>query len=407
MSQDDQRLADLQTQYDTFTESGLKLDLTRGKPASEQLDLSNALDGILNGFYLLQDGSDVRNYGGILGIPEASKLGADMLGTSPEQTMVGGNSSLNLMYHFIDYRLQQWCTETSEIKFLCPVPGYDRHFTICEHFGIDMIPVPLLEDGPDMDMIEKLVQEDPTIKGIWCVPKYSNPTGHTYSETIVQRFAALPKIAGDNFQIMWDNAYTVHDLEEETVFLANLLNLAERQGTADQVVMLASTSKITFAGAGIAFLATSPNQLAAFEKFLSAQMIGFDKINQLRHVHFLKDNDGIKDLMAKHRALIKPKFDLVLEKLNEQLAGKEIATWTTPAGGYFISLDTKPGLASKVVAMAGEAGVKLTPAGATYPYGEDPNNSNIRIAPTFPSIEELDKAMDVFVTCVELASLDD
>lgn len=400
------RQEELQARYDGFVEAKLALDLTRGKPAAEQLDLSNELDGILDGFYLLQDGTDVRNYGGILGIPEARRLGAELLSASPDQTMVGGNSSLTLMYNYIEHKLIQWVDAGAEtIKFLCPVPGYDRHFTICEHFGIEMIPVPLVSDGPDMDMIEHLVGQDESIKGIWCVPKYSNPTGHTYGQKTVQRFAELPRLAGDRFQIMWDNAYAVHDLTEKPDSLANLLALAEVAGTSDQVAILASTSKITFAGAGISFLATSASELGDFEQFLSSQMIGFDKVNQLRHVQFLQDSEGIARHMAKHREIIKPKFELVLEKLETHLGGKEIAAWNTPSGGYFISLDTRPGLASDVISMAGAAGVKLTPAGATFPYGDDPEDQNIRIAPTFPSIEELDQAMDVFVTCVELATL--
>jgi len=314
MSDDNARLVDLRANYETFVAASLKLDLTRGKPSAKQLDLSNDLDGILNGLYTLQDGSDIRNYGGIMGIPEARQLGADLLEVTPNHVMVGGNSSLTLMYQYVDYRLKQWREGSETIKFLCPVPGYDRHFTICEHFGIEMISVPMTDNGPDMDQIEKLVQSDPDIKGIWCVPKYSNPTGHTYSDLTVERFAKLPTIAGKDFQIMWDNAYAVHDLEEKTVQLANLLQLAEKAGTADQVAVLASTSKITFAGAGIAFISTSQTQLTAFEKHLSAQTIGFDKINQFRHVNFLKNMTGIKAHMAKHRDLLKPKFDRVLKK---------------------------------------------------------------------------------------------
>lgn len=398
------RRAKLQSKYDTFVESGLKLDLTRGKPAASQLDLSNELDGILEGFYILQDGTDVRNYGGILGIPEARALGAEILDVQPDQVMVGGNSSLNLMYQYVNHMMSKW--QGNDIKFLCPVPGYDRHFTICEHFGIEMVTVPLGDDGPDMALVEQLVSEDDAIKGIWCVPKYSNPTGQTYSSETVKRFATLAKSAGPDFQIFWDNAYVVHDLEETSDALDSLLAAADREGTADSVVMLASTSKITFAGAGISFLATGTGRLSAFEKFLSSQMIGFDKVNQLRHVRFLKDRVGVTDHMRKHRDIIKPKFDLVLDKLEQHLGGKDIATWTRPRGGYFISLDTRPGLASQVVDMAGAAGVKLTPAGATFPYGKDPHDSNIRIAPTFPGIDELDQAMDVFVTCLELATLD-
>lgn len=397
------RQSELLDIFDTYIDAGLKLDLTRGKPAAEQLDLSNDLDGILEGFYLLQGGTDVRNYGGILGIPEARQLGAEFIGAKSEQVMVGGNSSLNLMYQYVEHMMAHWGGEP--VKFLCPVPGYDRHFTICEHFDIEMITVPLNDDGPDMQQVKELVSKDAAIKGIWCVPKYSNPTGNTYSKEVVEQFAEIPKVAGDNFRVFWDNAYAVHDLVEQGDELPSLMTAAEKAGTTDNIVMLGSTSKVTFAGAGISFLATSTSQLAAFEKFLSDQMIGFDKVNQLRHVRFLKDIDGIKAHMAKHRDIIKPKFDLVLKKLEEHLAGKNMASWNSPRGGYFISLDTRPGLATTIISMAADAGVKLTPAGATFPYGKDPENTNIRLAPTFPGLAELESAMDVFVTCVELASL--
>ena len=397
------RQSELQDIFDTYIDAGLRLDLTRGKPAAEQLDLSNDLDGILEGFYLLQDGTDVRNYGGILGIPEARQLGAEFMRAKSEQVMVGGNSSLNLMYQYVEHMMAHWGGEP--VKFLCPVPGYDRHFTICEHFDIEMITVPLNDDGPDMQQVKELVSQDAAIKGIWCVPKYSNPTGNTYSKEVVEQFAEIPKVAGDNFRVFWDNAYAVHDLVEQGDELPSLMTAAEKAGTTDNIVMLGSTSKVTFAGAGISFLATSTSQLAAFEKFLSDQMIGFDKVNQLRHVRFLKDSDGIKANMAKHRDIIKPKFDLVLNKLEEHLAGKNMASWNSPRGGYFISLDTRPGLATTIISMAADAGVKLTPAGATFPYGKDPENTNIRLAPTFPGLAELESAVDVFVTCVELASL--
>ena len=397
------RQSELLDIFDTHIDAGLKLDLTRGKPAAEQLDLSNELDGILEGFYLLQGGTDARNYGGILGIPEARQLGAEFIGAKSEQVMVGGNSSLNLMYQYVEHMMAHWGGEP--VKFLCPVPGYDRHFTICEHFDIEMITVPLNDDGPDMQQVKELVSKDAAIKGIWCVPKYSNPTGNTYSKEVVEQFAEIPKVAGDNFRVFWDNAYAVHDLVEQGDELPSLMTAAEKTGTTDNIVMLGSTSKVTFAGAGISFLATSTSQLAAFEKFLSDQMIGFDKVNQLRHVRFLKDIDGIKAHMAKHRDIIKPKFDLVLKKLEEHLAGKNMASWNSPRGGYFISLDTRPGLATTIISMAADAGVKLTPAGATFPYGKDPKNTNIRLAPTFPGLAELESAMDVFVTCVELASL--
>ena len=397
------RQSELQDIFDTYIDAGLRLDLTRGKPAAEQLDLSNDLDGILEGFYLLQDGTDVRNYGGILGIPEARQLGAEFMRAKSEQVMVGGNSSLNLMYQYVEHMMAHWGGEP--VKFLCPVPGYDRHFTICEHFDIEMITVPLNDDGPDMQQVKELVSQDAAIKGIWCVPKYSNPTGNTYSKEVVEQFAEIPKVAGDNFRVFWDNAYAVHDLVEQGDELPSLMTAAEKAGTTGNIVMLGSTSKVTFAGAGISFLATSTSQLAAFEKFLSDQMIGFDKVNQLRHVRFLKDSDGIKAHMAKHRDIIKPKFDLVLNKLEEHLAGKNMASWNSPRGGYFISLDPRPGLATTIISMAADAGVKLTPAGATFPYGKDPENTNIRLAPTFPGLAELESAVDVFVTCVELASL--
>ena len=397
------RQLELQDIFDSYVNAGLRLDLTRGKPAAEQLDLSNDLDGILKGFYLLQGGTDVRNYGGILGIPEARQLGAEFIGAKPEQVMVGGNSSLNLMYQYVQHMMADWGSKP--IKFLCPVPGYDRHFTICEHFDIEMITVPLNDDGPDMQQVQELLSKDAAIKGIWCVPKYSNPTGNTYSKEVVEQFAETPKVAGDHFRVFWDNAYAVHDLVNQGDELPSLMTAADKAGTTDSIVTLGSTSKVTFAGAGISFMATSTSQLAAFEKFLSNQMIGFDKVNQLRHVRFLKDNDGIKAHMAKHRAIIKPKFDLVLNKLEKHLAGKNMASWNSPRGGYFISLDTRPGLAATIISMAADAGVKLTPAGATFPYGKDPENKNIRLAPTFPELAELESAMDVFVTCVELASL--
>ncbi|HKI73302.1 MAG TPA: aminotransferase class I/II-fold pyridoxal phosphate-dependent enzyme [Pseudomonadales bacterium] len=405
--------AELTAKYEAIRGEGLSLDLTRGKPSPEQLDLSNELDGILAGFYLLQDGTDVRNYGGILGIPEARALGATILQLDPAEVMAGGNSSLTLMYLYIDfmhhYADKPWQQEGANagatIKFLCPVPGYDRHFTICERFGIEMITVPFVEGGPDMDQIEAMVGSDPLIKGIWCVPKYSNPTGHTYSDETVARMAKLPKLAGDNFRVMWDNAYTVHHLTDKPDQLADIMALARNEGTTDNIVMLASTSKITFAGAGVAFLGASAGNLAKFEKFLSASVIGFDKINQLRHARFLKDEEAVTAHMDKHKAILKPKFDMVEEVLDENLGGKGIATWTRPAGGYFVSLDTLPGLARQVVRLAADVGVKLTPAGATFPYGIDPTDTNIRIAPTFPTGAQLKRALEVLVLCVQLASV--
>ena len=403
------RQAELETEYAVFKMTGLSLDLTRGKPSPEQLDLSNGLDGVLEGFFLLQDGTDVRNYGGILGIPEARQLGADILSLQPSQVLVGGNSSLTLMYNLITHMMPQWQSQAqasnSKVKFICPVPGYDRHFTICKFFDIEMINVSFLPSGPDMETIEELVANDPMIKGIWCVPKYSNPSGHSYDEDTVKRFAKLGNLAGENFRIMWDNAYVAHHLTDKPARLNDLMALARDAGTEDSVVMFASTSKVTFAGAGISFLGTSEKNLNAFEKFLVPQVISFDKVNQLRHVRFLKDLNNLTAHMNKHRTLLKPKFDLVQKKLQAAIGDKDIAEWNSPDGGYFISLNTLPGIASVVVDLAAAAGVKLTPAGATYPYGLDPENRNIRIAPTFPSLEDLEKALDVFVVCLELASL--
>tara|TARA_R110002073_G_scaffold2932_9_gene18967 strand:+ start:509 stop:1780 length:1272 start_codon:yes stop_codon:yes gene_type:complete len=393
--------------YSAFKSAGLNLDLTRGKPAADQLDLANELDGILKGFYLLQDGTDVRNYGGLLGIPEARQLGAEMLDCRTEHIMVGGNSSLNLMHTYVDFMLQStWRTEAdSPIKFLCPVPGYDRHFTICEHFGIEMIPVDLSNTGPDMDQVEKLVSEDPMIKGIWCVPKYSNPGGETYSAETVKRFARLAKQAGNNFRIIWDNAYAVHHLADQHDPLLSLMVEAEQQKNEDSVVIFGSTSKVTFAGAGISFIGLSPSNLSAFEKYMATSTIGFDKVNQLRHVRFLKDAEGVAAHMEKHRALIAPKFKAVLDALDSELGDTGIANWSKPRGGYFISLNTRPGLAGKIVQLAGEIGVKLTPAGATYPYGLDPKDENIRIAPTYPTTSSLKQAVEVLITCIKLASV--
>jgi aspartate/methionine/tyrosine aminotransferase len=402
--------ATLTEAYEEYRSKALSLDLTRGKPAADQLDLSNALDGILDGFYLLQDGTDVRNYGGLLGIPEARQLGAEMLDLKAANILVGGNSSLNLLHTYVGFMVQtQWQAEADDadapLKFLCPVPGYDRHFTICEHFGIEMIPVAISESGPDMDEVERLVAADPLIKGIWCVPKYSNPTGDTYNAETVQRFAALGNKAGSNFRIMWDNAYAVHHLKDVHDELDNLMARAEQTGNASTVAVFGSTSKVTFAGAGISFLGLSDENLKAFERYLATSTIGYDKVNQLRHVQFLKDSAGIAEHMTKHRALIEPKFATVLDALETELSDAGVAEWTKPNGGYFISLNTMPGLASKIVQLAGDIGVKLTPAGATYPYGNDPKDENIRIAPTYPTTASLKQAVEVLITCIKLASV--
>ena len=408
------RARDLTARLDQLRAAGLKLDLTRGKPAADQLDLSNELDGILHGDYRLADGTDARNYGGLLGIPEARAFGAQMLDTTPERVIAGGNSSLQMMHFVVDtaLRVGLWGADTAwqrdatkasgRIKFLCPVPGYDRHFAICESLGIEMLAVPMTEDGPDMDAVETLVAADPLIKGIWCVPRFSNPTGCVYSDAVTQRLARLPKRAGAHFLVLWDNAYAVHEFDSSSPRLASLAPLLAAAGTEDHAVQFTSTSKITFAGAGVGFLASSPLIVKSIEKHLSASTIGPDKVNQLRHVRFLDSRLGTH--MQRHAELIRPKFSAVLERLQE-LDGLDIATWTRPRGGYFISFDTMPGIARHVVARAREIGVTLTPAGATFPYGRDPQDRNIRIAPTFARIEDVEAATDVFVLCVELESI--
>jgi aspartate/methionine/tyrosine aminotransferase len=408
----EQRARALTARLDQLKAAGLALDLTRGKPAADQLDLSNELDGILHGDYRLEDGTDARNYGGLLGIPEARAFGAALLGTTADRVIAGGNSSLTLMHFVVEAALRSglwgpdsaWQRGGERVKFVCPVPGYDRHFTICESLGIDMVTAPMTDVGPDMDAVEAMVAADASIKGIWCVPKYSNPTGCVYSDATVHRIAQLPKRAGRNFLVMWDNAYAVHDLDAAPPRLANLTTQLEAAGTEDHVVQFASTSKITFAGSGVAFLAASRGIVKVLESLLGPLTIGPDKINQLRHVRFL---DGrLEAHMQRHAELIRPKFGAVLERLEQSLGELGIATWTRPVGGYFISLDTLPGLAKRVVARAKSVGVTLTPAGATYPYGNDPNDSNIRIAPTFPRLADIEAATDVFVLCVELESIE-
>jgi len=399
-------LQELEIQFSNFLQADLDLDLTRGKPCSEQLDLSNGLDGILKENYTLEDGGDARNYGGLLGIPEARRLGAEILNLEPAQVMAAGNSSLTLMFHYVSSMMPVWRAEQQQantpIKFLCPVPGYDRHFTICQHLGIQMLPVRLLESGPDMTEIAQLIKADPMIKGIWCVPKYSNPTGLTYDATTVARFAELASHSGSHFRIFWDNAYAIHDLVEQGSKLDNLMLLAEDQSNQDSVLMIASTSKITFAGAGMAFLGSSTNNLERFEDYLSSQTIGYDKVNQLRHARFFQDPGSLHRHMIKHRKILSPKFALVEHKLS-QLRELKVINWTQPMGGYFVSVDTHPGLAQETISLAAQAGVKLTPAGATYPLGIDPEDRNIRIAPTFPDIIELEQALDVLVCCLQLA----
>ncbi len=411
-------LADLEQRYAQLKGANLSLDLTRGKPSSEQLALADALDGILAGDYRAADGTDTRNYGGLRGLPEARGLGAELLDALPAEVLAFDNTSLMLMYLYIETALREgvrgpgssWQEEAARtggrVKFLCPVPGYDRHFAICESLGIEMIPVPMDDDGPDMDAVEAAARADPLVKGIWCVPKHSNPTGCTYADAVVQRFAQLPTLAGAHFRIMWDNAYAVHDFADP-VQLLPLLPLARTLGTEDGVVATTSTSKITFAGGGISWLATSQANLAAFESRLGVMTIGPDKVNQLRHVRLLPDLAAVRAHMRRHGELLRPKFDLVLQRLQAGLGvglgGTGSARWTRPTGGYFVSLDTEPGCAREVVRLAGELGVKLTPAGATYPYGKDPTDSNIRIAPSFPTLGDVERAVDILVSCVKLA----
>ena len=401
--------ATIAAKYRAQVAAGLQLDLTRGKPSPAQVALSDDLDTVLDGHYEAS-GIDVRNYGGLDGIHEARQLGAELLGVRDDEILAGGNASLTLMYQYLAGALHHgplgpdtaWRHESRPLKFLCVVPGYDRHFTISEDLGFEPVTVAMNEDGPDMDVVEELVGDDPTIKGIWCVPKYQNPTGHTFSDTVVARFARLGSIAGSGFRIMWDNAYAVHDLYPEPDNLANIMDACREAGTVDSVVIFGSTSKITRAGAGIAFLATSPANLAHFKRRLGVQTIGPDKVNQLAHVRFLKNLDGVKAHMRRHSELIRPKFETVLTHLEEGLTGT--ARWTRPRGGYFISVDVPHGTASEAIRLAGEAGVKLTPAGSTHPRGYDPNDSNIRLAPTYPSLAELEQAMPVVVTAIKLAA---
>ena len=405
-------LQDVERRYQEFKAKGLKLDMTRGKPSAEQLSLAAALFVNLGaGDFAASDGTDTRNYGGVDGLPEMKALFADLLETSPSQVIIGGNSSLQLMHdaivravlHGVPDGTSPW-NRLPKVKFLCPVPGYDRHFAITEHYGIEMIPVDLTDEGPDMDRVERLVAQDAAIKGMWTVPKYSNPTGVTYSDRIVARLAAM-KTAAPDFRLIWDNAYAVHDLYAEGDRLANILALCEDAGHPNRPLVFASTSKVSFAGAGIAAMASSPANVADARKHIGIQTIGPDKVNQLRHTRFFKDADGVRAHMAKHAEILRPKFEAVTRIFDAALGGKGIATWTRPRGGYFVSLDTQDGCAAAVVKLADEAGVKLTNAGATYPYGKDPRDRNIRIAPSLPPLAQVEQAMHVVAACVELATL--
>lgn len=402
----------LQSQYQALAERNLALDLTRGKPGTEQVALSDALDGILDGDYTAANGTDVRNYGGIDGLAEAKTLFSTVLGTPESEIVIGGNSSLTLMYTAVDFALSAGLRgpesawgNSDEVKFLCPVPGYDRHFAICEHLGIEMIPVPMDENGPLMSEVEKLVSADPAIKGIWCVPRFSNPTGCVYSDDTVERLAKLGKIAGDDFIVMYDNAYAVHTINAAAPALANLRDYCVKHDTESSVFQFGSTSKVTFAGAGVAFMSSSAANLGAFKEHLGFQSIGPDKVNQLRHVKLLQSPAGIAAHMEKHAELLRPRFAAVLATLESELGGTGMGEWLSPEGGYFISFNTRPGLAKEVVKLAADIGVALTPAGATYPYGNDPEDSNIRLAPSYPSLEDVQATAEAFVLCVKLASI--
>lgn len=404
--------SELAAEYKAIVAQNLSLDLTRGKPSPEQLSLSDALDGILKGNYQAEDGTDSRNYGGLDGLPEGKRLGADIMGVDPDSILVGGNSSLTLMFqtmltahHFGLTGPESAWKHSGTVKFICPVPGYDRHYTVCEQLGIEMITVPMTAQGPDMDAVEELIKQDPSIRGLWCVPKYSNPTGVVYSDETVERIAALGKIAHGTFRVFWDNAYAVHDLTDTAPALSSIAEACARLGTEDSVVQFASTSKITHAGAGVAFVSASPANLKGLKAFLSTCTIGPDKINQIRHARFLPNQQALLTHMRKHAQLLQPRFEAVLQALESEFKGTDLGTWETPIGGYFVSFDTRPNCARETVRLAAEAGVKLTPAGATFPYGKDPQDRNIRIAPSVPSVAEVVSAMKVFVVCVKLASV--
>lgn len=404
----------LEKQFEEVKAKGIHLDMSRGKPSKAQLDLSNGLMDVLNGDSDLvsSDGVDCRNYGVLDGITEARKLLADMSEVPERNILIYGNSSLNVMFDTVSRAMTHgimgntpWC-KLDKVKFLCPVPGYDRHFAITEYFGIEMINVPLLPTGPDMDMVEKLVAEDPAIKGIWCVPKYSNPQGITYSDETVLRFARL-KPAAEDFRIYWDNAYGIHHLyEDKQDNLIEILMACKQEGNPDMVFKFCSTSKVSFPGSGVAAIGASKRNIDFIKQQMTIQTIGHDKLNQLRHVRFFKDIHGMVLHMRKHADILRPKFETVLNGLKNELGGLEIGSWLEPRGGYFISFDALPGCAKAIVAKAKEAGLVMTPAGATFPYGKDPQDSNIRIAPSYPTPEELAVAVELFVLCVKLVSID-
>jgi DNA-binding transcriptional MocR family regulator len=402
---------ELEARYTAFKARGLSLDMTRGKPSSQQLDLANDLWNKPQGSFLAKDGTDGRNYGGLDGLPEMKEIFAGLLEAPAAQVIVSGNSSLQIMHdtvvraltHGVPDGAGPW-SKQPKVRFLCPSPGYDRHFAICEHFGIEMLTVELGDEGPNLEQVESLVASDPTIKGMWCVPKYANPTGNTYSDKVVERLAAM-KTAAPDFRLFWDNAYAVHDLYPTSDPLKNVLTACKAAGHENRPLVFGSTSKISFAGAGIAAMAASPANVADAKKHLGFQTIGPDKLNQLRHVAFFGDYAGLVKHMARHAEILRPKFEAVTEIFQNELGGKGIATWTKPRGGYFVSLDTLDGCAKEVVSLANQAGVKLTAAGATFPYGKDPRDRNIRVAPSLPPLEQIKVAMEVVCVCVGLASV--
>jgi DNA-binding transcriptional MocR family regulator len=393
--------------YEALVRRGLSLDLTRGKPSARQLDLASRMLTLPSG-HKAADGTDCRNYGGLQGLSELRAIFSGSLQVPVAQLVAAGNSSLSLMHDSIVHAMlgrlpgaeRRWADEP-RIAFLCPVPGYDRHFALCERFGIELIPVPMTDEGPDMDVVERLALEDPQVKGIWCVPKYSNPSGVSYGDETVRRLAAMP-VAAPDFRIFWDNAYAVHHLTDTPAEIADLLALCEENGNPDRAFVFGSTSKITFAGGGVAFFGSSAANVAWLLGYTAKRTIGPDKINHLRHVEFLRDEDGLAEHMRHHRELIRPKFDAVETILTKELGGTGLASWSNPAGGYFISLDVLEGCAREVVSRAAGAGIALTPAGATHPYGNDPRDSTIRIAPTYPELDEVELAIAGLATCVRL-----
>lgn len=398
--------------YEKQKDMGLQLNMARGKPSRQQLDMVTEMSGILvKPEDFISDGIDSRNYGNVDGLPAAKALFADILGCKPEQCFVGGNASLQLMYDAIAkaytngllHSEKPWC-KLDTVKWLCPAPGYDRHFKVTESFGFELITVPMTENGPDMDAVEELIK-NPAVKGMWNVPKYANPEGIIYSDEVIHRLAAM-KPAAPDFMLMWDNAYCIHEFEGEFVPFEDILSLCEESGNADMIYEFASTSKVTFPGAGVAVMATSEANLAYFNKLINIQTIGYDKINQLRHVKYLQNKEHTLALMQRHAAILRPKFHAVLDALEQEIAPLGIGTWKRPTGGYFVSYDAMPGTAKRALALCKEAGVTMTGAGATFPYGKDPQDSNIRIAPSLPPVEELQQAIAVFCNCVKLAALE-